>query len=115
MNIRLAHKSDVASLVALYAPYVENTAITFECQIPSAEEFTDRIEKTLKKYPYLVAEENGEIFGYAYVSTYDNREAYNWTAEFSIYVASESRGRGEVAPSMMNWNCLLNSKALSIF
>lgn len=115
MNIRLAHKSDVASLVALYAPYVENTAITFECQIPSAEEFTDRIEKTLKKYPYLVAEENGEIFGYAYVSTYDNREAYNWAAELSVYVASESRGRGEAAPSMMNWNCLLNSKALSIF
>lgn len=115
MNIRLAHKSDVASLVALYAPYVENTAITFECQIPSAEEFTDHIEKTLKKYPYLVAEENGEIFGYAYVSTYDNLEAYNWAAELSVYVASESRGRGEVAPSMMNWNCLLNSKALSIF
>ena len=115
MNIRLAHKSDVASLVVLYAPYVENTAITFECQIPSAEEFTDRIEKTLKKYPYLVAEENGEIFGYAYVSTYDDREAYNWAAELSVYVASESRGRGEVAPSMMNWNCLLNSKALSIF
>lgn len=115
MNIRLAHKSDVAFLVALYAPYVENTAITFEYQIPSAEEFTDRIEKTLKKYPYLVAEENGEIFGYAYVSTYDNREGYNWAAELSVYVASESRGRGEVAPSMMNWNCLLNSKALSIF
>lgn len=91
MNIRLAYKSDVASLVALYAPYVENTAITFECQIPSAEEFTDHIEKTLKKYPYLVAEENGEIFGYAYVSTYDNLEAYNWAAELSVYVASESR------------------------
>ncbi len=62
-----------------------------------------------------MAEENGEIFGYAYVSTYDNREGYNWAAELSVYVASESRGRGEVAPSMMNWNCLLNSKALSIF
>ena len=91
MNIRLAHKSDVASLVALYTPYVENTAITFECQIPSAEEFTDCIEKTLKKYPYLVAEENGEIFDYAYASTYDDREAYNWAAELSVYVASESR------------------------
>ena len=91
MNIRLAHKSDVAALVALDAPYVENTAMTFECQLPSAEEFTDRIEKTLKKYPYLVAEENGEIFGYAYASTYDNLEAYNWAAELSVYVASESR------------------------
>lgn len=94
MNIRLAHKSDVASLVALYAPYVENTAITFEYQIPSAEEFTDRIEKTLKKYPYLVAEENGEIFGYAYASTYYGQEAYNWAVELSVYVADENRGRG---------------------
>ena len=59
MNIRLAHKSDVASLVALYAPYVENTAITFECQIPSAEEFTDCIEKTLGNYSYLVVKEDG--------------------------------------------------------
>lgn len=59
MNIRLAHKSDVASLVALYAPYVENTAMTFECQIPSAEEFIDRIEKTLGNYSYLVVKEEG--------------------------------------------------------
>ncbi len=115
MNIRLANKNDAAALVAIYAPYVEKTAITFEYDVPSVEEFSGRIEKTLKKYPYLVAEENGEIFGYAYVSTYDNREGYNWAAELSVYVASESRGRGEVAPSMMNWNCLLNSKVLSIF
>ena len=44
-----------------------------------------------------MAEENGEIFGYAYVSTYDDREAYNWAAELSVYVASESRGHGVVA------------------
>lgn len=59
MNIRLAHKSDVAALVALDAPYVENTAMTFECQLPSTEEFTNRIEKTLGNYSDLVVEEEG--------------------------------------------------------
>ena len=59
MNIRLAHKSDVAALVALDAPYVENTAMTFECQLPSTEEFINRIEKTLGNYSDLVVEEEG--------------------------------------------------------
>ena len=70
MNIRLANKNDAAVLVAIYAPYVEKTAITFEYDIPSVEEFSDRIEKTLERYPYLVAEEEGVILGYAYASTY---------------------------------------------
>ncbi len=59
MNIRLAHKSDVAALVALDAPYVENTAMTFECQLSSTEEFANRIEKTLGNYFDLVVEEEG--------------------------------------------------------
>ena len=59
MNIRLAHKSDVAALVALDAPYVENTAMTFECQLSSTEEFANRIEKTLGNYSDLVVEEEG--------------------------------------------------------
>ena len=65
MNIRLAHKNDATALVAIYAPYVEKTAITFEYDVPSVEEFSDRIEKTLERYPYLVAEEEGVILGYA--------------------------------------------------
>ena len=58
MNIRFARPSDAATLLAIYAPYVENTAITFEYEVPTIEDFATRIEKTLEKYPYLVAEVN---------------------------------------------------------
>ena len=58
MEIRLAKPSDARSLLDIYAPYVENTAITFEYEVPTIEDFAIRIEKTLEKYPYLVAEVN---------------------------------------------------------
>lgn len=94
MNIRLAHKNDAAALLAIYNSYVENTAITFECKVPSVAEFVNRIERTLERYPYLVAEEEGVILGYAHASTYYGREAYNWAVELSVYVTDENRGRG---------------------
>lgn len=56
ITIRTARESDAPALLAIYAPYVENTAITFEYDVPSIEEFTSRIHHTLEKYPYLVAE-----------------------------------------------------------
>ena len=84
MNIRLATPSDAATLLAIYAPYVENTAITFEYEVPTIEDFANRIEKTLEKYPYLVAEEDGLILGYAYASTYYARAAYDWAVELSV-------------------------------
>ena len=94
MNIRLAKKSDAAALLAIYAPYVENTAITFEYEVPTIEDFANRIEKTLGKYPYLVAEEGGLILGYAYASTYYARAAYDWAVELSVYVSQDTRGKG---------------------
>lgn len=94
MNIRLENKNDAAALIAIYAPYVEKTAITFEYDVPSVEEFSGRIEKTLERYPYLLAEEEEVILGYAYASTYYGREAYNWAIELSVYVADENCGRG---------------------
>lgn len=94
MNIRLAKKSDAAALLAIYAPYVENTAITFEYEVPTIEDFANRIEKTLRKHPYLVAEEDGLILGYAYASTYYARAAYDWAVELSVYVSQDTRGKG---------------------
>jgi len=94
MNIRLARPSDAATLLAIYAPYVENTAITFEYEVPTIEDFANRIEKTLEKYPYLVAEEDGLILGYAYASTYYARAAYDWAVELSVYVSQDARGKG---------------------
>lgn len=94
MNIRLAKKSDAAALLAIYAPYVENIAITFEYEVPTIEDFANRIEKTLGKHPYLVAEEDGVVLGYAYASTYYARAAYDWAVELSVYVSQDTRGKG---------------------
>ncbi|HEL2110820.1 TPA: N-acetyltransferase [Streptococcus suis] len=94
INIRSAQIEDAADLVAIYAPYVEDTAITFETQVPTVADFADRIKKTLEKFPYLVAEEEGRVVGYAYASTYKDRAAYDWTVELSVYVAQEARGKG---------------------
>ncbi|HEL2473791.1 TPA: N-acetyltransferase [Streptococcus suis] len=94
IDIRSARTEDAADLVAIYAPYVEKTAITFETEVPTVEAFASRIEKTLEKFPYLVAEEEGRVVGYAYASTYYARAAYDWTVELSVYVSREARGKG---------------------
>ena len=94
IEIRNVQVEDAANLVAIYAPYVEKTAITFETQVPTVEDFENRIKKTMKKFPYLVAIEEGQIVGYAYASTYYARAAYDWTVELSVYVQKEARGKG---------------------
>ena len=73
MRIRRATENDAEALLKIYAPYVEHTAITFEYEVPSVEEFRSRIRHTLEKYPYLVAEEDGELLGYAYVGPFHDR------------------------------------------
>ena len=94
LRIRIATPEDAARLVAIYAPYVENTSITFEYIAPSAEEFADRIRHTLTRYPYLVAELDGEPAGYAYASAFKSRAAYDWSVETSIYVSRDLRSSG---------------------
>ena len=68
---------DAEKLLKIYAPYVEKTAITFEYDVPSIEEFKRRIETTLQRYPYIVIENENEILGYAYASAFINRSAYD--------------------------------------
>lgn len=92
--IRVAKPEDAQALLSIYAPYVEQTAITFEYIVPSVEEFRKRIENTLKKYPYLVAERNGEIIGYAYAGPFKAKAAYSWSVETSIYLKSGEKRRG---------------------
>ena len=94
MMIRPVQLSDAAAIRAIYQPYVTDTAITFEVDVPTVQEFESRITKTLTKFPYLVAEVDGKVVGYAYASTYYARAAYDWTTELSIYVAKEARGKG---------------------
>ena len=95
MRIRAAKREDAQELLELYAPYVEKTAITFEVTVPSVEEFAGRILQTLQRYPYIVAEENHEILGYAYTGPFKERAAYDWAVETSIYVKM-GRTRGGI-------------------
>ncbi len=95
MTIRSAVPEDAPRLLAIYAYYVENTAISFEYATPSVEDFTHRIENTLKKYPYLVLEdEEGRIQGYAYAGVFKGRAAYDRSCEVTIYVDPDAKGRG---------------------
>lgn len=84
--IEVAKIEDAKELLRIYAPYVTDTAITFEYEVPTVEEFQGRIKRTLENYPYLVARQNGTIVGYAYTSAFKERAAYDWSVETSIYV-----------------------------
>ena len=92
--IRIATENDAEELLNIYAPYVEKTAITFEYEVPSVEEFRKRIRNILKKYPYIVEEKEGEILGYAYAGVFKNRAAYDWAVETTIYVREDQRKSG---------------------
>ncbi len=94
VRIRVATIKDAKEILEIYAPYVKKTAISFEYDVPSLEEFAGRIEKTLKKYPYIVAEKNGEILGYAYTGAFVGRAAYDWAVEVTIYLKENKRKMG---------------------
>ena len=86
IKIRPATEADAAEILNIYAPYITDTAITFEYDVPTLEEFTGRIRHTLEKYPYLVAVRDSEIIGYAYAGAFYGWAAYDWSAETTIYV-----------------------------
>lgn len=94
MIIREANLNDAPALLRLYAPYVEHTAITFEYEVSTLEAFTQRMERVMRKYPYLVAESDQTPVGYAYASAFKERAAYQWAVETSIYVAEHRKREG---------------------
>lgn len=91
---RFASEEDAAQLLDVYAPYVQNTAVSFEYEVPSLQEFTERIRTVTQNYPYLVCEIAGRIVGYAYAQRQKARAAYGWNAELSIYLRQEYVRRG---------------------
>ena len=94
MTIRDARRSDVPAMLAIYAPFVEHTAVSFEYDVPTEAEFARRLEEHQAAFPWLVCEENGRLMGYAYAGRTFERAAYGWNAEISRYLAPELRGRG---------------------
>ena len=94
LSIRVVSPADAPELLAIYAPYVTDTTISFEYVPPSLEEFEGRIKDILKRYPYLAAVRDGEILGYAYAAPFHHRAAYDWSVETSIYVRRDRRQGG---------------------
>ena len=91
--LRVARPDDAGGIAAIYAPYVRDTAISFETEPPNEAEMHRRIKATLETHPWLVAEEAGRIMGYAYASQHRAREAYRWSCDVTVYLAEDARGR----------------------
>ena len=94
IKIRSATPNDAAAIWSIYRYYVEHTAISFEITMPTQEQIRQRIEKVLCGFPYLVAELNGKVIGYAYAGHFIPREAYYHCAEVSIYISRENHRSG---------------------
>ena len=93
-TIRWATEKDAHAILAIYAPYIEHTSVTFETCVPALDEFATRMRGIIGSYPYLVFEENGVVRGYAYAHRQAERAAYAWNAELSVYLEQECTGHG---------------------
>lgn len=92
--VRVAEPHDAHELLAIYGPIVRETAISFELEVPSVDEIARRIGDGMVERPWLVAEREDVIIGYAYAGAFRARPAYRWSAEVSVYVAAHARGAG---------------------
>ena len=92
--VRDATMEDAERILEIYDYYVRNTAITFEYDTPSLDEFKRRMKKTMQRYPYLVILKDGRIEGYAYAGVFIGRAAYDWSCEMTIYLDHNARKCG---------------------
>jgi phosphinothricin acetyltransferase len=101
--VRVATEADADAVAAIYAPYVNDTAISFEEQPPSVAEMAERIAATLTTYPFLVYDAGQGVVGYAYAGAHAGRPAYRWSCNLSAYVAPghARRGMGRALYSML--------------
>lgn len=94
MIIEAVTEQDAEALLSIYSPYVQNTAVSFEYEVPTVQDFQNRINSITQKLPYLKAVDGGNIIGYAYASPFHTRKAYEWSVELSIYIACNNRHLG---------------------
>lgn len=94
VRIRTATIEDAEELLGIYEYYIKNTAVTFEYEVPSVEEFQGRIRRILEHYPYLVAEADGEIIGYSYAGKFHPRTAFSWDVEMTVYLKHGTQRAG---------------------
>lgn len=94
MKTRFATTGDAARMLEIYAPYVLESPISFETEVPDLGEFQERIREITAKFPWLVYEIEGVVVGYAYASTHRSRCAYEWSVESTVYVDKKHHGKG---------------------
>jgi L-amino acid N-acyltransferase YncA len=93
-SIRIATAEEADAMLAIYEPYIMASSYTFETELPSREAFRQRVNNYLTNWPWLVCENDGEIEGYAYASSYRERSAYQWNVECSVYVNEKFQRSG---------------------
>ena len=113
--IRLATPEDAAAIVALYAPYVQNTSVTFEYEVPSVAEYRARIEEITRFFPFYILEEDGVPAGYAYAHFFHPRKAYQWVCETTIYVGEGFHRKGYATRLLMHLFRLLAAEYERIY
>lgn len=94
ISIRMAEEKDVPGILEIYTPFIQNTLVSFETEVPGSDEFADRIKKIRQVLPWLVCETGGRIAGYAYAADHRARKAYQWTKELSVYVHDQFKYMG---------------------
>lgn len=94
LRVRAAATGDARAIAEIYRPIVESTTISFEEVAPDEPEMARRISETASAYPWLVAESNDTVLGYAYAGRHRERSAYRYSVDVSVYLAEEARGRG---------------------
>lgn len=92
--LRLVKTEDCIPILDIYTPFIKNTPVTFEYEVPSVSDFSERISNIAGKYPWLVCETDGSIAGYAYASMFSERAAYQWSVNLSVYIKEEYQGKG---------------------
>ncbi|WP_128546321.1 GNAT family N-acetyltransferase [Larkinella soli] len=116
MTIRFATPSDAPALLAVYAPYITDSVISFEYEVPSVEEFAGRVEAVYRQLPYLLAERDGQVLGFAYASRHAERMAYQWSVNTSVYLHADAHRQG-IARSLYTrlFDCLIRQGYCNAF
>lgn len=112
VKVRFADEKDANELIDIYTPYVLETAVTCECEVPSQQEFESRIGQIGQTFPYIVCEIDGKIVGYTYASLHKQRPAYRWDADATVYVKNDLH-RNKVGTAL--YHCMLELVKLQGF
>lgn len=115
-QIRIAAMQDFEQMRKIYAPYVKNTTITFEYEIPEPIEFKNRMLAIKQSYPVLVLIKNDQVIGYAYAHALNEKAAYQWDAECTIYMDERflACGMGKVLYTAL-FNCLKRQNIHTVY